>query len=200
VDEGPWSVEQVVRLRRENLRSEVTRVKKKADRVGHTIDVVGNVVGTCSITVGVLIGAALGAPSGAACGGVLLGSVLPICLYAGWAIRLGDDGGGDDGGGPIRCCPMRGARAEVLHLGAQALGIAQPMSSIGALIGLELVAALRGHDYEDATRTAARTMEVVVRAGRAEIQAIIWAQEHERHEHERMNPRPDWGREEMMIP
>ena len=74
------------------------------------------------------------------------------------------------------------------------------MSSIGALIGLELVAALRGHDYEDATRTAARTMEVVVRAGRAEIQAIIWAQEHERHEHERMNPRPDWGREEMMIP
>ena len=34
VDKGPWSVEQVVRQRREGLESEVVRVKEKADRVG----------------------------------------------------------------------------------------------------------------------------------------------------------------------
>eukprot|EP01051_Picozoa_sp_SAG22_P012293 SAG22_NODE_1263_length_4967_cov_5.836278_2_plen_427_part_00 len=88
VDEGPWSVEQVVRLRREALESEVARVKEKADRVGTMLGQGNNKFAICLaycmfgfslVPCGVLFGD-IGMAVGGAISGVMFGTYCVIII------------------------------------------------------------------------------------------------------------------------
>jgi hypothetical protein len=195
MDERPWSVQRVVQLRHEGLESEVARVKKKAERVGCTIGALCLVVNIYVIIVGIVVGADFWGTDGAFIGAVI--AFMPTIIIAMRAWCCIDF---DAISAAAWCCKDL-MNDQLLRQEAQTLGagVAQPwFGIIGPQIGLELVAALEGRDYEEAKRAAKReakraaeTMEAVTQAARAPAaRATAAAQERSRNQPE---PPPDWG-------
>ena len=187
-----WSVDRIVQLRHEALESEVARVRKKADYVG--VCIVG-IVGFCVYIVGAVVVACVfdfhdyhGSSSSSTSPAMLLssgssgsvsnfGSASPTMLLpqdSHWV-------GGACAGVLVMALIHSifavncGAKRTLRRQRARRQGMEQPWLGIAPRIGLELVAALEGRDYEEAKREAAEA--------RTRIRAEIRRREADRPPH-----------------